>query len=255
MRTMYDAVVAAGIPADARMVAGYCDTIRIPQWTDADWARFPQAIKVRIAKKAGTPDGHVLDVESGNATPAQAPGWVLLRRSAGMDPTVYCNASTWPAVRSAFTAAGVAQPHYWIARFDNDPAIPAGAVAKQHTQGTAFDTSSVADVWPGVDPGTQPATAREDLAMLVTPSNDDYVSVPCNGLGSLFVAAAFGRTVNISELWAIGDTPAERGLAIRTALGAWTIDNDRPGPIPLPANTRCVTIRFQADHAFTAWCA
>jgi hypothetical protein len=251
MRTMYDAVAAAGIPADPQMVAGYCDTIRIPQWTDADWARFPRAVKVRIAKKAGTPDGHVLDVESGNATPAQAPGWVLLRRSAGMDPSIYCNTSTWPAVRAAFTAAGVAQPHYWIARYDNDPTIPAGAVAKQHTQGATFDTSSVADVWPGVDTGT----AREDLAMLVTPSNDDYVSVPCNGLRSLFIAAAYGRTVAILELWAIGDTPATRGQAVRTALGPGTIDPDRPGPIPLPANTRSVTLRFKADHTFTTWCA
>jgi hypothetical protein len=150
-RTMYDAVNAANIPSSATTVAGYIDTIHIPCWTAADWARFPKAVKVRIAKKPTTNDGHVLDVETGDATPAQAPGWVAMRRRAGVDPSVYCNASTWPAVRAAFTAAGVAQPHYWIAEYDNNPTIPAGAVAKQYRSTSTLDYSVVADTWPGVD--------------------------------------------------------------------------------------------------------
>ena len=153
MRKMHDAVQASRIPPGATMVAGYCDTIRIPQWTHADWARFPGAVQVRIAKKASTNDGHVLDVELGDATPAQAPGWVQMRRRAGADPTVYCNSSTWPAVRAAFRAAGVAEPHYWIARYDGNPAIPQGAIAKQYINTAFYDVSSVADYWPGVDSG------------------------------------------------------------------------------------------------------
>jgi hypothetical protein len=153
MRTMYDAVTAANIPRSAAIVAGYVDKIRLEPWSMADWDRFPTAVKVTIVKKTSTNDGHVLDVEIGDATPAEAPGWVKMRRGAGADPTVYCNSSTWPAVRAAFAAAKVAEPHYWIARYDGDPTIPAGAVAKQYRGDVApgYDVSSVADYWPGVD--------------------------------------------------------------------------------------------------------
>jgi hypothetical protein len=150
-RTMYDSVTAAAIPTSAAVVAGYCDQIRLPPWSAADWARFPNAIKVRIAKKPTTNDGHVLDVETGDATPAQAPGWVRLRRAAGGDPTIYCNASALAGVQAAFTAAGVPQPHYWIAQWDGNATLPAGVVAKQYQSNAQYDLSVVADVWPGVD--------------------------------------------------------------------------------------------------------
>lgn len=162
MRTMYDAVTARNIPADAAMVAGYIDKIKLEPWSAADWARFPNAVKVEIVKKASTNAGHVLDVEPGDATPAQAPGWVRMRRAAGADPTVYMNASTWPTVRAEFQRQGVAPPHYWVAKYDDDPNWPAGwaalgCVAKQYAGNVApgIDLSSVADYWPGVDGGTE----------------------------------------------------------------------------------------------------
>ena len=158
MRTMYDAVTTANIPANARMVAGYIDRIKLAPWTAADWARFPRAVKVEIVKKASTNAGHVLDVEPGDATPAEAPGWVRMRRAAGAIPTVYCNTSTWPSVRAAFRSAGVAEPYYWLARYDGKSDwdagwAAAGVVAKQYRGNVApgFDLSSVADHWPGVD--------------------------------------------------------------------------------------------------------
>jgi len=157
MRTMYDAVTADNILAAnprPQMVAGYVDKIKLEPWSGGDWALFPDAVKVQIVKKATTNAGHVLDVEPGDATPSEAPGWVKMRRAAGADPTVYCNASTWPTVRAAFQAAGVAEPHWWIAHYDGDPTIPAGAVAKQYRGDVApgYDVSSVVDYWPGVDP-------------------------------------------------------------------------------------------------------
>lgn len=163
-RTMYDSVTAAHIPTSAWMVAGYLPPSRYA-WSAADWARFPNAVKVRIAIFANVNDGHVLDVEPGDATPAQAPGWVMMRRRAGADPTVYCSASSWPAVRQAFRDARVPEPHYWIARYDNIATIPAGAVAKQyanpetHGQGH-YDLSVVADYWPGVD---SPQPQEDDM--------------------------------------------------------------------------------------------
>lgn len=180
MRTMYDAVTAANIPADAQMVAGYIDMITLRPWSPADWARFPGAVKVTIVTKASTNDGHVLDVEPGDATPGEAPGWVRMRRAAGATPSIYCNLSTWPAVRAAFSSAGVAEPYYWIAHYDGDPAIPDGAVAKQYRGDVApgFDVSSVADHWPGVDLDEPAWTGVEIMERItVTPPNDDVNSV------------------------------------------------------------------------------
>ena len=157
-RLMYDAVTVADLPADSTMVAGYADGLYANMPALA--ARFPNALRVSIAVTASLDDAQVLDVENGNATPAEAPGWVLMRRRSGADPSVYCDASTWPAVQEAFTAAGVAPPHYWIASYDGDPAIPVGAVAHQYASNSSYDTSSVAEYWPGVDP-----TPEDDMPL------------------------------------------------------------------------------------------
>lgn len=153
MRTMYDSVTAADVPAGAQIVGGYVNGTFA--WSAADWDRFPTATKVRIATRANVNDGNVLDVEKGDATPGEAPGWVVMRRAAGVDPTVYCNASALATVQAAFTAANVPQPHYWVAHYDNIPSIPDGAVAKQYindpSSGGHYDLSAVADYWPGVD--------------------------------------------------------------------------------------------------------
>ncbi|WP_435070453.1 hypothetical protein [Amycolatopsis thermoflava] len=160
MRTMYDSTRAKNIPADAAMVAGYVDEYSIPKWSGEEWARFSRAVKVRIAKKASTNDGHVLDVEPKLATPAEAPGWAQMRRRAGVEPTIYCNKATWGAVQEAFEAARVPQPHYWIAHYNGVRELPTlngiTAVAKQYADdkllGKPYDLSCVADHWPGVDP-------------------------------------------------------------------------------------------------------
>jgi hypothetical protein len=163
MRTMYDAVTARNILNHDRtpaLVAGYIDRIKLAPWSAGDWALFPNARKVTIVKKASTRDGHVLDVEPGDATPEQAPGWAAQRRRDGFaHPVIYCNRSTWPKVKAAFAAQGVAPPLYWIATASGRPEIPDGAIAAQYLldyQGV--DVSVVADYWPGVD---GPATEGE----------------------------------------------------------------------------------------------
>jgi hypothetical protein len=163
-RTMYDAVTVNNIPPGATMVAGYVDGIYANMPAMA--ARFPNAVHVPIAVRASTNDGLVLDVEQGDATPAQSVGWVVMRRAAGVDPSVYCNTSTWPAVKAAFATAGVTPPHYWVAQYDGTPAIPAGAVAKQYSDVGPYDLSAVADVWPGIDTGDLPMNAA-DAKLLV----------------------------------------------------------------------------------------
>lgn len=161
---MLDSVNAEAIPPSAQMVAGYVDGLY--RWTDASWGRFPNAVKVRIAVHASTNDGVVGDVENGDMTPAQAVGWVLMRRHAGVDPTIYCSLAIWDAVRSAFRGAGVAEPHYWIAAYpDIGPQLYPGSVAHQYADhgphGENYDTSVVADYWPGVDQKEEDMTADE----------------------------------------------------------------------------------------------
>lgn len=154
MRTMYDSTAAIDIPSDARMVAGYVDGKY--KWSPLDWLRFPHAIRVRIAVFQTTNDGHVLDVESGNADPSQSVDWVLMRRKAGADPTVYCSESLWPSVHYAFQLRKVAEPHYWTANYTRGPTLLPGTIAHQYadpiTSGGHYDLSIVADYWPGVDP-------------------------------------------------------------------------------------------------------
>ncbi|MGH3437143.1 MAG: hypothetical protein ACRDRN_11830 [Sciscionella sp.] len=190
-RTMYDGIDAARLPVTAQLVGGYVDGNY--RWSATDWARFPHAVKVRIAVFGDTDDGHVLDVEPGNATPAQSVDWVLMRRRAGADPTVYMNATTWPVVRSAFMARGVAEPHYWVAQYDGVAAIPAGAVGKQHTndQAAGWDLSSVADYWPGVDPAPVPAPVPHPL-------EDEMSTTSIGGRAGLSWAAGSRHVVQVT---------------------------------------------------------
>jgi hypothetical protein len=156
---MYDSVDPYSIPTNVQMVAGYIDGTTY-RWPESVWNRFSQAIRVRIARRVTTNDGHVLDVESGIPTvwpPSQAiVDWVLMRRKAGIEPTIYCNQlNDWNTIRSLFRNAGVVEPNYWVARYNNVQEIPTGAIAKQYANpplsGGHFDLSVVADYWPGVD--------------------------------------------------------------------------------------------------------
>lgn len=156
-RRMFDAIDAAQLPAGALLYAGYVDG----NWPSANAIseRFPHATVVRIAVSARTNDGTVLDCEDGDATPEEAVNWVLMRRAAGVDPTVYCNQSAWPQVKAAFATHDVPEPHWWVARYVNDPSIPppipAGAIGIQYYDYGGYDASVIADYWPGVDPTPQ----------------------------------------------------------------------------------------------------
>lgn len=158
-RLMVDSIHPEAIPATAQLVAGYIDGRY--KWSQANWNRFPPATpRVRIAVFASTNDGNCGDVEPGAITPEEAPAWVRMRRAAGVDPSIYCNLSTWPAVQNEFMVEGTAHPHYWVAGYRTPPdtTIPPGAVAHQYTSTGLVDLSSVVDYWPGIDPPGGPMT-------------------------------------------------------------------------------------------------
>jgi len=141
---MPDAVTAANIAGQPAVVAGYCDGQF--KWSDADWARFPLAVQVRIATSAATDDGHAGDVENGDMTSWQAPGWVLRRRAAGIEPAIYCNLDTWPQCKSAFGVQAVPQPAWFIADWsDPTPHLVPGSAATQyqHDLAPGYDLSQI----------------------------------------------------------------------------------------------------------------
>src|SRR5258708_23829198 len=82
---MQEGVEATNLRASTQVVGGYVEGLYA--WSAANWARFPRSVKVRIAVFRDTNDGHVLDVEPGNATPAESVDWVLMRRAARGHPT------------------------------------------------------------------------------------------------------------------------------------------------------------------------
>ena len=172
-RTMYDSITPGNIPNSATMVAGYADG-RYAN-LGAMRARFPHATIVSIAVR-WTTRAQVLDVEAGDATPTQAVQWCTQTMADTPNHllTVYCNTSEWPHVRAAFQNAGVTEPNYWVAQYDNNPAIPAGAIAKQYQGDThGYDKSVVADYWPGVDPAPKPSGTPQWQKLL-----DHVMSVP-----------------------------------------------------------------------------
>lgn len=161
---MYDSISADNIPLGVEMVAGYIDAgphPAAPPWSDADWARFPNAVKVRIATQASTNDGHVIDVEQGDATPFDAPKWVARRRQQGLaQPTVYCSLSLWDTCKSQFDSQGIGYPEWWIAAYNNQATLYPGSVAHQYTDTGPYDLSAVADYWPSVDDNPSPTPTK-----------------------------------------------------------------------------------------------
>lgn len=252
MRTMFDSVNPARIPRDAEIVAGYVNGTY--KWSDSDWALFPNSVHVGIAVRASFNGGEVLDIERGDATPTEAPGWVDMRRASGVDPSVYCSESLWTTVAREFNRQGVVAPHYWIAHYDGNPDIPIGAVAKQYRNTADWDISSVANFWPGIDTLITPT---QEVFEMERNAGTGVVSVPCNGARQFFCevpGAGTGEHVD-GHLYYVKDTPPGVATAAYAGDRAVHIDADRPGPISLPENVRVVSFYYTATGPFTTWCA
>jgi hypothetical protein len=151
MRTMYDSVTARDIPGHPQLVAGYANGRYA--WSSADWRRFAPASHVMISVKASYFAAIVLDVEPGNDTPAQAPGWVAQsRRVTGWTPTLYGSRAWLDRCRILVDKAGL-DCDFWLAEWTGVPHLPAGFAACQyaapgHGSPGHFDLSVVADWWP-----------------------------------------------------------------------------------------------------------
>jgi hypothetical protein len=266
MRTFWDGINsdAPFIPTTAQGVMGYVPPSSFA-WTPASWARFPNSTLVRITPSASVfgPGVHMLDIETGDATPAQAPGWAANSRRARQDPTVYCSLSAWPAVQAAFNAAKVPHPHYVIAHYDGNPTtMPVlngiVAVGKQYLSTARYDLTAVPGAWPGVDP-TTPTTVTpgkaDDMPQLLVPAGDnDHVELIVEGCTAIYFGTGYGDALTLHQLDWFGATPAAPAPATGGIGGEWTesvIDPNRPGPLPIPAGSVVAVIRYTANHAWT----
>lgn len=149
MTYMYDAIASKvdSIPADAGVVAGYDDGHLIPAWTDADWARFPNATHVHITTNGETLTSDVADIEAGDLTPQGAADWIRRRLAAGITttPTLYCSAANVPNVQAA--CVGLAY-NLWVADWTGTEHLPSYAVACQFSARGVYDVSVLRDGWP-----------------------------------------------------------------------------------------------------------
>ena len=165
---MYDATNPQNIPSNAQYVAGYVDG-HWPTYSQLA-TLFPNAKRFSFAVFAAD-NAHCLDVENGNATPAQAPGWALRQRANGGDPWVYCSqlgTYGWQAVQDAFNAQKVAHPHYFIATYNGTRALPVlngfVAVAHQYVDTGPYDVSSLSDTAIALLGGTMTDPLDEQIA-------------------------------------------------------------------------------------------
>jgi peptidoglycan hydrolase-like protein with peptidoglycan-binding domain len=118
--TMYDSTTVADIPATGMAaVAGYVGG----HWPTfaALVARFPNIPALSIAVNSSQ-DAQCLDIENGDASPADVPAWLDRQAQAhpGRTPILYTSASQIPAVRAA---AGSRNYLLWSAHYGKGPHI------------------------------------------------------------------------------------------------------------------------------------
>jgi hypothetical protein len=160
---MRDSIEPFSIPLDnLDVVAGYADGNWL--WPSPGWARFqPPIVSLSIVVSAND-QGDILDVEIGDATPADVPGWVRrFNRPGRRKPTIYSNRSTWSRMQGspaltiveALQNAGiqVSSVDWWASTLDGTQFVP-GAVAVQYAgsdrTGGNYDESIIWDTsWIG----------------------------------------------------------------------------------------------------------
>jgi peptidoglycan hydrolase-like protein with peptidoglycan-binding domain len=121
---MFDAIDLNQIPGDAAIIGAYVGG-RWPTARDVP-SRFPRARMLTIAVNAGE-DADTLDVEQGDATPADVPAWWDRQRKHGpARPVIYASASVMeagivPLIRSGRIPRGSVR--LWSAHYTGSPHI------------------------------------------------------------------------------------------------------------------------------------
>jgi peptidoglycan hydrolase-like protein with peptidoglycan-binding domain len=148
---MFDSISADALPADGTYFAGYVDG----EWADRDaiQARFPKATVLSIAVFPSD-DADCLDVETGDATPADAAAWYERQRARGITrPCLYADADTMEQdLVPILTASGIARSavRLWSAHYTHAPHI-CGPSPSCGAVGIAMDGTQWTDLAAGGD--------------------------------------------------------------------------------------------------------
>ena len=150
--TMYDSTQPGAIPEDATVVALYRNG-RFAA-TQAQASAFPVHLWIDVLATAPA-EASILDVETGDATPADVPRWVSSRLADSplFKARLYCDLSTWPAVRAEVATLPPverAQVRYWIANPTGTPHLVPGSDATQYLWTPGFDVSEFGSNWLSV---------------------------------------------------------------------------------------------------------
>ena len=223
---MADSVNALSLPVGFDMYAGYVNG-RYNNYAQVV-QRFPNKPVIGISVSPTADIGTCLDVETGDATPAQAPNWVKMRRLAGATPWVYCSAAFWNEVEDEFTAQKVAPPLYWIAAYPGPgPALYPGSIAHQWIDHGPYDESVVADYIPGIDPAPSPVLKGDEMIASTPSGNGYWVCKPDGSIWSYGDAQYLNGLNYPTQLLSPGDSatgfaahPTAQGYWISTASGA-----------------------------------
>lgn len=234
---MRDSVEPSAIPLEnLAAVAGYGDGRWV--WSPADWARFPESVVPLSIVVSAQNIGDILDVETGDATPADVPGWVKrFNRPGRRRPTIYSNRETWPSIVKALTNAGLdaSAVDWWAATLDGVTKLVVGAVAvqyagAQHTGGN-YDESVIIDpswidvpVTPISHPGGttmfafHPSGARHDM-VFVTGNGTNFIHA-----WSSSIEGDDAPNANVGEeSWGV---PQGKTLVAGTAFVGWDVNGD-----------------------------
>jgi|SRR5271166_555578 len=144
---MYDSTNIGNIPHWAAAVAGYVNG------SFANYGQvlrtFPHAKHLSIAVSSNQ-DALCLDIENGDATPADAPAWVRKQHARGVKrPVVYANSSIMPAVIAALEHDSIKREEYlvWTAHYTNVPHIEPGSDATQYEDHHELYDVSLCQPW------------------------------------------------------------------------------------------------------------
>lgn len=121
--------------------------------------------------------------------------------------------------------------------------------------------------------GWTPAADRLGAALVITEDEMGYsaavagtgdgteqsVQVPAAGMKYINFSTGFGNQLTIKQALCFSDTPLEPMPAVgalapvHPAGSDWVIDNDRPGPVALPAGCRNVSVLFTCSGNAVIW--
>lgn len=168
---LYDDVTVSLIPSNAGAVAGYVNGIYAN--LTALRSKFPNAHILDIAVTASA-DATCLDIETGDATNAQAPAWFKRQKARGVArPVLYTSAGNSQALINTMANNGVARSAYllWSAHYTNSAHICAktgcgypnadGTQFTSRALGKSLDESLVSDAFFGANTPVKPPSVTQ----------------------------------------------------------------------------------------------